>query len=229
MRSESGLLLTALTASLLLAAPLAMASTVTMTLNVDLSGTTPGSATLQITDIATNEVQVTLTPNFAGTSLQTITGLWLNDPGLTGLTFTAVTPNPNPFVSIAYTSTQTTVPAGTTATVAGQYDTYVKFSNSTPVIRGSSPAEVFDLTSTGGTLNAASFNLTDAAKGAGSPSNIYALIGLTNYSGVAGTGVGFIAATSAMTAVPLPAGLPLLLSGVAGLGLLAGRRKSLSA
>jgi hypothetical protein len=210
-----------------LIAPLSMASTVSMTFNEDLSGTTAGSATLSITDIGANEVQVTLTPDFAGTSAQTITGLWLNDPGLTSVTVTPVSPNPNAYVSSAYTSTQTTVPAGTTSNVTGQYDTYIKFNNgSGAVIQGTSPAEVFDISGTGATLDAASFNLTDAPKGAGSPSNIYGLIGLTNYLGTAGSGVGYIAAVSdTVSTVPLPAAFPLLFAGLGGLGVLARRRK----
>ena len=208
-----------------LIAPAAMASTVSMTFNGDLSGATTGTATLSITDIGADQVQVTLTPNFSGTSLQTITGLWLNDPGLTGVTVTPVSPTPNAYVSSAYTGTQTTVPSGTTSNVTGQYDTFIKFNNgSGAVIRGTSPAEVFDITGLGGTLSASSFNLTDAPKGAGSPSNLYALVGLTNYLGTSGSGVGYIAATSdTVSTVPLPATLPLLLSGLGGLGALARR------
>jgi len=208
-------------------APLAMASTVSMTFNDDLSGATAGTASLSITDIAADEVQVTLTPDFVGTSLQTITGLWLNDPGLTGVTVTPISPVPNAFVSSAYTSTQTTVPSGTTAAVTGQYDTYIKFNTgSGALIRGSSPSEVFDITGTGGTLTAASFNVTDAPKGAGDPSNLYGVIGLTNYLGTSGSGVGYIAATSDnVSPVPSPATLPLLLSGLGGLGFLLRRSR----
>jgi hypothetical protein len=211
-----------------LVTPVAMASTVTMTFDQDLSGATVGTASLWITDIGSNEVQVTLTPNFSGTSLQTITGLWLNDPGLTGVTVTPVSPSPNAYVSSAYTSTQTTVPGGTTATVSGQYDTYIKFNNgSGAVIQGSSPAEIFDITGTGGILTATSFNLTDAPKGTGSPSNIYGLIGLTNYGGTAGSGTGYIAATSdTVSSVPLPAAAWLLLGGLGGLGALVRRKRS---
>lgn len=205
----------------------ASAATVTMSLSDYLAVATTGSATLSITDIASNEVQVTLTPNFAAGSLQTITGLWLNAPGFTGLTVTPVNPTPNPFVSSAYTATQTTVPSGTTGTVAGQYDLYVKFSNSTPLIRGTT-AEVFDITATGGAgFSATSFDVADAPSGAGSPSNLYALVGLTNGTGAAGSGVGYIGATSAsLTPVPLPAALPLLLTGLGGLGFLRRNRQA---
>ncbi len=200
-----------------LAAPV-MASTITMNLGDPLSGATAGSASLTIQDIGTNEVQVTLTPNFAGTSLQTITGLWLNDPGLTSLAVTPVSPLPNAFVASTYSATQTLVPSGTTAAVSGLYDTYIQFSNgSGPVIRGTT-AETFDLTATGGTgFSALSFDLADAPKSPGGPSSFYALIGLTNYLGTGGSGVGYIAATSAaVTPVPLPAGLTLSGLGVVG-------------
>lgn len=83
------------------------------------------------------------------------------------------------------------------------------------MIRGTT-AEVFDITATGGTLSASSFNLADAPSGAGSPTNFFGLIGLTNYLGTAGSGAGYIAATSAaVTPVPLPAALCLLLQAVA--------------
>ena len=206
-----------------LAAPAGIAATVTMTFNDDLSGTTAGSATLSIQDIGVDEVQVTLTPNFSGTSLQTITGLWLNDPGLTSVTVTPVSPTPNPYISSTYSSTQTTTPNGS---LAGQYDSFIKFNNgSGAVIRGTT-AETFDLTGTGGTLSAASFNLTDAPTG-GSPANLYGLIGLTNYLGTAGSGVGYIAANSdTYSAVPLPAAAWLFLSGIGGIGALARKQRT---
>jgi hypothetical protein len=201
-----------------LAVPAAMAGTLTMTFNDDLSGTTAGSATVSIQDIGVDEVQVTLTPNFSSTSLQTITGLWLNDPGLTSVTVSPVSPTPNPYVSSTYATTQTTTPNGS---LAGQYDSYIKFNNgSGAVIRGTT-AETFDLTGTGGTFSAASFNLTDAPTG-GSPANLYGLIGLTNYLGTAGSGVGYIAANSdTYSAVPLPAAAWLFLSGLVGIGVVA--------
>ena len=224
MKTNSKLSWLVLAISSIFAASGAMASTVTMDLNTYLSGPTTGSASLVIQDIGTNQVRVTLTPNFTGT--QTVTGLWLNVVGLTSLVATPVSPTPNPFVSSTYAATQTTVPTGATSNLVGQYDLFVKFNNgSGPLIRGTT-AETFDLTATGGTgFSALSFNLADAPKGAGSPTNIYGLIGLTNYSST-GSGVGYIAATSAsITPTPLPAALPLLLTGLGSLGWLVRRKQ----
>jgi hypothetical protein len=220
------LLTVSLAVGALIAAQASVASTVTMTFNEDLSGTTSGSASLAIQDIGANEVQVTLIPNFSATSLQTITGLWLNDPGLTSLTVTPVSPLPNAYVGSTYSTTQTIVPSGATTGLTGQYDSYIQFNNgSGAVIRGTT-AETFDVTAVGGSgFSALSFDLADAPKGTGSPSNIDGLIGMANYLGTAGSGVGFIAATGATVApVPLPTSLACMAWVLGGLGLLVRRR-----
>jgi len=214
--------LTALAIGATLFPPGANAATVAMTFQDDLSGATAGYATLLIQDIGTNEVQVTLSPNFSGTSLQTITGLWLNDPGLTSVTVTPVSPNPNPYVSSTYTSTQTTTPDGA---AAGQYDSFIKFNNGSGALIRGTTSETFDLTGTGGTLSAASFNLTDAPKNGG-PANLYGVIGLTNYLGTAGSGVGYIAASSdTFSPVPLPAAAWLFMSSIGVIGAFAVKKR----
>ncbi len=223
MKLRSNLIVLPLAIVVSMAATAAMAATVDMTFNDSLTtGNAGGTATLAITDIGgagSNEVQVTLTQHLVGPPTtavsQMITGLWLNAGGLSGVNVAQVS-SPNPLNgTVNYSSTQTLIPD----TSGAQFNLMIGFLNSgASDINSSSGPEVFDITSTGGTLNASMFNVADLPSGPNKDSGLLAVIGVTDYTGVADSGVGYIAA------VPLPASLLLLLSGLGGIGVFAGRR-----
>jgi hypothetical protein len=204
----------------------------TLTLDLDTvaqftSATQPtsGSATLTISDLAPNEVALTLTA--AMTGKQTITGLWLNATGLPSLQFAASPTATGPATPLAfgsggsgYSATQTLVPAGDQR-LTGAYDVFVKLPNSGAASLQGAASETFYLTGTG--LSASLFDLTAAQKQGAPNPDYFGLIGVTNVLGSAGSGIGYFGATS-VSAVPLPAAFPLLLAGVGGLGLFRRRR-----
>ena len=186
---------------------------------------TSGSATLTISDFAPNEVAFTLKAGMTGS--QTITGLWLNAPGLPSLQFAASPTASGPASPLAfgsggsnYSATQTIVPGGDQR-LSGAYDVFVKLPNSGANSLQGTSSETFYLTGTG--LSAALFDQAAAQKqGAPSP-DYFGMMSVTNVLGTAGSGIGYFGATS-VAPVPLPAAFPLLLAGVGGLGLFRRRR-----
>jgi hypothetical protein len=221
-----------------LAPSAAMASTVTFGLDQYLTagqfnGQTTAIATVSITDTGiANQVKVTLTPNMASDpgGPQTITGLWLN-LGPSGIGPAAVSiaqdasATYNPFVSFTYQPVASQANGNAFDSTGANFNLMVKFDNSVAANditynRAGAP-EVFTITATTGSLTALMFNNVDVPNsGNGKLATALAGISLTNYTGVAGAGVGYVASV-----VPLPAALPLLLSGLAGLGVMKRRRK----
>jgi hypothetical protein len=178
---------------------------------------------LTITDLAANEVQVTLTGDLTGQ--QTITGLWLDAVGLSSISIGNASGPAVPFAigsGSTYSVTQTTVPNGSKA-LTGAYDLYVKFANNgaSASLQGTA-SESFTLTGTG--LSASLF-ATPAAQTSGQPSPDFdAMMAVTNDLGTAGSGTGYF---GAVTPVPLPAALPLVIAGLVSVHSAAGDRPPL--
>jgi hypothetical protein len=112
------------------------------------------------------------------------------------------------------------VPSGSTNSVAGLYNIYLKFPNSGSAnsFQGQE-SETFDISGTG--LTADSFLAQAKQTAGGLPNPSYdAFASFTNAGGVAGDGIAYLSAKP----VPLPAALALLLSGLGLFGFRKNRR-----
>jgi len=189
-------------------------------------------ATLQIVDTTPGTVSLTVNTFLPANTSTTLTGIWLSVPsavtaGLTSVSLTTGTgTGQNPFSFTAgstFSTTQTTVPSGSTGAVAGKYNLYLKFPNSAPGFQGTE-TETFSLTGSGGAgLSAASFSALAAQTAGGLPNpDFYAMASFTNAGGTGGSGIAYVGA------VPLPASAWLFGSGLFGLAGSA-RRKSQAA
>ena len=194
--------------------------------NVVQSPVTVGGASpyvnLVISDTATpGTVQLTLSSTWSSGTPETLTGIWLNipsvAPGVGSLTVAGATgtgQSPDSFTAATnpsqFSTTQSLVPAGSTNSVAGLYNIYLKFPNSGSATSfQGQESETFDISGAGLTADAFFAPAKQTAGGLPNPS-YDALVALTNAGGVAGDGVAYLSAKP----VPLPAALPLLLSGL---------------
>jgi hypothetical protein len=182
------------------------------------------SATLTISDIAANEVQVTLTADLtvAGTAKQDIVGLWLNLPDSAGALTVGSPSGPATPVSVTQSATQTLVPGGANSALTGFYDVDIKLPNGTGGALQGTATESFTLTGAG--LTASEFVRPELAHNSSPSQSYYAMIAVDNLLGSAGSGTGYYGA-GAPSVVPLPGGLALMVSGLGGLAALAVRRR----
>jgi hypothetical protein len=237
-------MLLALGAALGLLSQPSMAAVLAMSFNQQVAGSPAGTVmggpapwlNLTITDGATpGTVSLTVTTSLSSTLSppQTLTGLWLNIPtiagNLTGLSVSGGTGSgvpPFSFAALApnnseFTTTQSTVPAGTTGAQVGRFNIYLKFPNNAGAFQGSE-TETFDLIASGAgaaSFTAAAFNALSLPTAAGN--SYLALASITNAGGTGGSGIAYLAPT----AVPLPAGFGLLAAGLGGLMGFIRRRK----
>jgi len=189
--------------------------------------------------LAANQVKVTVSTLLQGQA--TLTGLWLNTtaaPGVSAVTLADAAgtgASPGLFAAVnaisvtntqsRFDTTQDLLPGGTTRSQVGFYNMLLRFPNSGTAAFMDTETESFTLTSTGAALTASSFLLRSSPTAGGAPNpSYYVLASITNADGSGGTpgsGIGYVAALSP---VPEPEALSLMLAGLMAVGAVVLRR-----
>lgn len=188
--------------------------------------------------LVANQVKLTVSTFLQGQA--TLTGLLLNTtaaPGVTAITVANAAgtgASPFPFAAVDATNatnsqsrfdtTQDMLPSGTNRNQVGFYNMWLRFPNSGTGSFQDTQTETFTLASTGSPLTANSFLLRSSPTAGGLPNpSFYALAAITNAAGSAGSGIGYVAA---LTPVPEPEALTLMIAGLVGFGALRLRRQA---